>query len=135
MLQGIGIPQCSLVEQVLQSPAIIKAPVHLRHQLIGNVKGEALALDAAIEHMTGVLFTFTARRAMFADAPRPAEAERSQCCRPESSGLFLEPIRDICGKFSFSWHAVYVPQSTYTVKDICSTEVNQSVASFATETS
>jgi hypothetical protein len=118
MLQGFGVSQCCLVEQVLQRTTVVKTSAHLRHKLVRNVNSKAAALDSTVKHMTRVLFAFEASLAVLADASAAAKTERSQSGRPKARGLFLEPLRNICGKFFFGWHDVYVPHNTYTVKTI-----------------
>jgi hypothetical protein len=115
MLQGFGVSQCCLVKQVLQRTAIVETTAHLRHELVGNVKGEAAAFDSAVKYMAGVLFAFDASFAVLADASGTAKTQRSQSRRPKAGGSFLEPLRNICRKF-FLCHLVYVPYNTYTVK-------------------
>jgi hypothetical protein len=116
MLQGFGVSQCCLVKQVLQRTAIVETTAHLRHELVGNVKGEAAAFDSAVKHMAGVLFTFDASFTALADASGTAKTERSQSRGPKAGGSFLEPLRNICREFFLCWHDVYVPLNTYTVK-------------------
>lgn len=116
MLQGFGVSQCCLVKQVLQRTAIVETTAHLRHELVGNVKGEAAAFDSAVKYMAGVLFAFDASFAVLADASGTAKTERSQSRRPKAGSSFLEPLRNICRKFFLCWHVVYVPCNTYTVK-------------------
>ena len=130
MLQGFGVSQCCLVEQVLQRTTVVKTSAHLRHELVGNVNREAAAFDSTVKHMTGVLFAFEASLAVLADAWATAKAERSQSGRPKARGLFLEPLCNICGKFFLGWHAVYVPYNTHTVKGNLSNAVDTVICEF-----
>jgi hypothetical protein len=88
--------QCCLVEQLLQRTAIFKTTDHLRHELVGDVKGEAAALDSTVEHMAGVLFAFEANLAVLADASGTTKTERSQSSWPKARGLLLEPLGNVC---------------------------------------
>jgi hypothetical protein len=116
MLQGFGVSLCCLIKQVLQRTAIVETTAHLRYELVGNVNGKAATLDSTVKHMAGVLFAFEASFAVLADASGTTKTERSQSRWPKARGLFLEPLRNICGRFFLGLHAVYVPHSTYTVK-------------------
>lgn len=116
MLQGFGVSQCCLIKQVLQRTAIVETTAHLRHELVGDVKSETAALDSTVKHMAGMLFAFLASLAVLADASGTAKTERSQSGWPKTRSLLLEPLCNICGKFCFGLHAVYVPYNTYTVK-------------------
>jgi hypothetical protein len=116
MLQGFTVSQCCLVEKVLQRTAIVETTAHLRHELVGNVESEPATLDSTVKDMARVLPAFEASSAVLADASGAAKTERSQRRWPKACGLFLELLGDICGKFFFGLHAVYVPYITYTVK-------------------
>ena len=121
MLQGFGVSQRCLVEQVLQCTAIVETTAHLRHELVGNVNGKTAALDSAVKNMARVLFACEASFAVLADASSAAKTERSQSGWPKARSLFLVPKCNICGESFFGWHDLYVPYNTYTVKQIFQT--------------
>jgi hypothetical protein len=97
------------VKQILKRTTVVKTTAHLSHEFVGDVNGEAAALDPAVKNMAKVLFTFKASFAVLSDAPGTAKTQRSQSGRPKAGSLFLKPIRNICGKFFLGWHDVYVP--------------------------
>lgn len=130
MLQCFGVAQCCLVEQVLQCPTVVKTSAQLGHEFIGNVNGEAAALDSTVKNMAGVLLAFEASFAVLADASGTTKTERSQSGRPKGCSLLLEPSRNISGEFSFGMHDVYVPYNTYTVKRNLSNVFNTVVCEF-----
>jgi hypothetical protein len=108
MLQSFHVANCRLVEQILKRTTVVKTTAHLRHEFVGDVDGEAAALNPAVKNMAKVLFTFKASLAVLSDAPGTAKIQRSQSSWPEAGNLFLKPIRNVRRKFFFGWHAVYV---------------------------
>ena len=130
MLESFGVAQPRLIQQVLQCASVVKTSAHFRHQLVGNVNGEAAAFDSTVKHMAGVLFALEASVAVLADAAAATKTERSQSSGPKACCLLLEPLCDICGKFFFSCHDVYVPHSTYTVKQNLSNSLNTVIYEF-----
>jgi hypothetical protein len=109
MLQSIHVPNCRLVEQILKCTPVVQTTAHLRHEFIRDVHSKTTALDPAVKNMAKVLFTFKASLAVLSDASGTAKTYRSQGRWPKAGNLFLKPIRNICGKFFFGWHSVYVP--------------------------
>ena len=130
MLQGFGVTQGRLIKQFLQRTAIVETTAHLRDEFAGNIKGEAAPLDSAVKYMAKVLFAFEARFAVLADASGAAKTERSQSGGPKVCRLFLEPRCNICRKFFFSWHTVYVLYNTYTVKRNLSSTFDAAICEF-----
>jgi hypothetical protein len=96
------------VEQILKRTTVVKTTAHLRHEFVGDVDGEAAALNPAVKNMAKVLFTFKASLAVLSDAPGTAKIQRSQSSWPEAGKLFLKPIRYVRRKFFWGWHTVYV---------------------------
>jgi len=109
MLQSIHVAYRRLVKQILNCTPVIQAPAYLRNEFVRNVHSETATFNPSIEHMTEVLFTVKAGFAVFSNTPRTAKTQGSQSRRPKAGMLFLKPIRNICGIFSFGWHVVYVP--------------------------
>ena len=120
MLQSFGVAYGRLVKQFLQFPTIVERSLHIGHEFIGNIDRESPPVNSAIQNMAGVLFPLQAGLAAIPDAGAPAKAERAQSGRPKICGLIPEPLFNICSRFSFGSHTVYVPHSTRTVKIILS---------------
>lgn len=130
MLQGFGIAQRVLMEQVLKRTPIVQTTAHLRDELVGNIKREAASLRSAVKHVAGMLFALEASLAVLADTSSTAETQGTQGGRPKAGSLFLEPLGDIGRKFFLGWHAVYVPHSAYTVKHNRIIVVNSGIYEF-----
>jgi hypothetical protein len=96
------------MEQILKCTPIVQATAYLRDEFVGNVYSKTAALDPSVKNMAEVLFTLKASLAVLSDAPGAAKAQRSQRSWPKAGNLFLKPIGDICGKFFWGWHDVYV---------------------------
>ena len=114
----------TLGKQVLKLSTIVERTLHIGHKFVGNVNRESPSLHPDIEDMAGMLFTLQASFAVLANTSGTTKAERSQSGWPKAGSLFVEPVGDICRKFLFSWHEVYVPHSTYIVKNNLSTSYN-----------
>jgi hypothetical protein len=116
MLQSIHIANCRLMEHILKRTAVLETAGHLRDEFVGNVYSKTAAVDPAVKNMAKVLFAFAASWAVLPNAPGTAKTQRSQSSWPEAGDLFLKPIINVCRKFFFGWHTVYVTHTTYTVK-------------------
>jgi hypothetical protein len=109
MLEGFGISNSALMQQLLKNTAVVEAKPYLWDQWLWDVNRKAASFDADVKDMTGVLFARAAGRAVFAHAGTSPQAQRPQRGRPQPSGLFLEPLLDIGGSFSFARHVLCVP--------------------------
>jgi hypothetical protein len=123
MLQSIGVAHGRLVKQFLKFTTIIERSLHIGYEFIGDIDSKSPPLPSAIEDMAWVPFPFQAGRAVIAHAGAAAKAERAQSGRPEIRGMIPEPLFNVCSRFSFSWHAAYMPHVIRTVKRIISTVV------------
>ena len=113
MLEGFGISKSGLMQQLLKNTAVVEAKPYLWDQLLWDVNRKAASFDADVKDMTGVLFARAAGCAVFAHARTSSQAQRAERGRPQPSGLFLEPLLDIGGSFSFARHVLCVPQSIH----------------------
>lgn len=111
MLQSFHVANCCLVEQILKRSTVVKTTAHLRHKFVRDIHSKTAALDSAVKNVAKVLFPFKASFAALSDTPGTPKTQGSQGGWPKPGNLFLEPIRNICGKFYLGWHTVYV---TYT---------------------
>jgi len=109
MLQRIHVSNCRLVEHILKCTPVVQTAAHFWHKFVGNIYSKAAALDPAVKNMAKVLFTLEAGFTVLSNALSTAKTQRSQSSGPKGGNLFLKPIRNICGKFSFGWHIVYMP--------------------------
>ncbi len=109
MLQSIHVANCRLMEYILKCVPVFQATAHFRHEFVGNIHGKTATLDPAIKDMAKVLLTPKAGFAALSNAPGTAKTQGSQSGRPKADNLFLKPVRNICRKFFFGWHDVYVP--------------------------
>ena len=109
MLKGLGISNRGLVQQLLKNTTVVEAKPYLWDQSIWDVNGKAAPFDADVKDMTGVLFARAAGCAVFAHARTSSQAQRAERCGPQPRGLFLEPLLDIGGSFSFARHVLCVP--------------------------
>ena len=112
MLEGFGISNSSLIQQLLKNTTVVEAAPYLRDKLVWDVNGKAAPFDAEVKDMTGVLFARAAGCAVFAHAGTSPQAQRPQKSGPQPGGLFLEPLLDIGESLSFARHGLYVPQGT-----------------------
>jgi len=109
MLEGFGISNSALMQQLLKNTAVVEAKPYLWDQWLWDVNRKAASFDADVKDMTGVLFARAAGRAVFAHAGTSPQAQRPQRGRPQPGGLFLEPLLDIGGSFNFARHVLCVP--------------------------
>lgn len=109
MLEGFGISHSALIQQLLKNTAVVEAKAYLWDQFLWDVNGKAAPFDADVKNMTGVLFARAAGCAVFTHAGTSPQAQRSQCSRPQASGLFAKPLLDIGGSLSFARHGLCVP--------------------------
>ena len=130
MLQGFGVANGRLAEQFLKLPTVVERPLHIGNEFIGNINREPSPLHSDIQDMAGVLFPHQAGLAVLTNAGTPTQTERAQGCWPKIRGLVLEPPLDICSRFFWSWHAVYVPRCTRTVKRFLSTNAIATIYEF-----
>jgi len=114
MLQSFGISKAALIEQLLKDTAVLQAALYLRDQFVWDVNRKAAPFDARVKDMTGVLFARPTGFAMFAHTGASPQAQRTERGGPQAGGLFLEPLLDIGGDLSSTWHGVYVPHRTRT---------------------
>ena len=124
MLQNIGVANGSLAKQFLEFPTVVERPLHIGHEVIGDIDGQSPSLQPDVEEMARVPFPLQTGLAVLANAGTPAQAERAQSCRPKSRGLALEPLLDIRGGFFWSTHEVRIPHGLRTVKVFRSIIVN-----------
>jgi len=124
MLQRFGVAHGRLVKQILKFPTIVERSLHIGHEFIGNIDGESAPLPSPIQDMAGVPFPAQAGLAVIAHAGAPAKAKRAQCGWPKVCGLVPKPLFNVCSRFSFGWHAVYMTDGIRTVKNILSSVIN-----------
>jgi hypothetical protein len=117
MLEGFGVSNSGLIQQLLKNTAVVEAKLYLWDQLLWDVNCKATPLKADVKDMTGVLFPRTAGCAVFAHAGTTPQAQRPQKSGPQPSGLFLEPLLDIGGSFSFARHVLCVPQGIHACQE------------------
>jgi hypothetical protein len=121
MLQSFGVAHGSLVKQFLKFATIVERPLHIGYEFVGNIDRGSSPLHSDIQNMAGVLFPLQASLAVLTDAGTAAQTERAQSGRPKNCGTIPEPLFNVCRRFSFSRHAVYMPYGLRTVKRILST--------------
>jgi hypothetical protein len=115
MLQGFGIAQGALIQQLLKDTTVVETELYLRDQFVRDVNRKAASFDAPVKDMTGVLFTRATGFAMFAHTGASPQAQRTQRGGPEKGCLFSEPLRDIGESLSSTWHSARVPHNTRAV--------------------
>jgi hypothetical protein len=114
MLEGFGVSNSGLIQQLLKNTAVVEAKLYLWDQFFWDVNCKAAPLEADVKDMTGVLFPRAAGCAVFAHTGTTPQAQRPQRGGPQPGGLFLEPLLDIGGIFSFTRHVLCVPQGIHT---------------------
>src|SRR5882724_3297712 len=113
MLQGFGIAQGALIQQLLKDTTVVETELYLRDQFVRDINRKAASLDAPVKDMTGVLFTRATGFAMLAHTGASPQAQRTQRGGPEKGGLFSEPLLDIGERLSSTWHGACVPYNTH----------------------
>jgi hypothetical protein len=109
MLEGFGISNSALIQQLLENTAVVEAKPYLWDQFLWDVNRKAASFEADVKDMTGMLFARAAGGAVFAHAGTSPQAQRAERCGPQACGLFLEPLLDIGGSLSFARHVLCVP--------------------------
>jgi hypothetical protein len=109
MLEGFGISNSALIQQLLENTAVVEAKPYLWDQFLWDVNRKAAPFDADVKDMTGVLFARAAGGAVFAHAGTSPQAQRPQKSGPQPGGLFVEPLLDIGSSLSFARHVLCVP--------------------------
>jgi len=109
MLEGFGISNSALIQQLLENTAVVEAKLYLWDQFLWDVNRKAAPFDADVKDMTGVLFARAAGGAVFAHAGTSPQAQRPQKSGPQPGGLFVEPLLDIGGSLSVARHGLCVP--------------------------
>lgn len=109
MLEGLGISNSGLMQQLLKNTAVVEAKPNLWDQFLWDVNRKAASFDAEVKDMTGVLFARAASCAVFAHAGTSPQAQRAERCGPQACGLFAKPLLDIGGRLSFTRHVLCVP--------------------------
>ena len=76
MLQGFGIAQGALIQQLLKDTTVVETELYLRDQFVRDVNRKATSFDEPLKDMTGMLFARATGFAMFthtgaSPAPRP----------------------------------------------------------------
>ena len=100
MLEGFGIAQGGVVEQLLKDTTVRQAALYLWDQFLWDVNRKAAPFDAPVKDMTGVLFARPTGFAVFAHAAASPPAQRTQGGGPQLGYLFTEPLLDIGGSLS-----------------------------------
>jgi hypothetical protein len=113
MLEGFGISNGGLIEQLLKETAVLQAAPYLRDQFLWNVNRNAAPFDAPVKDMAWVLLARLTGFAVFAHTRASPQAQRTERDGPQAAGLFSEPLLDIGGSLCSTWHSVYVPHSTH----------------------
>src|SRR5438105_11678485 len=113
MLQGFGIAQGALIQQLLKDTTVVETELYLRDQFVRDINRKAASLDAPVKDMTGVLFTRATGFAMLAHTGASPQAQRTQRGGPEKGGPFSEPLLDIGERLSSTWHGACVPYNTH----------------------
>jgi len=93
-----------MVQQFLQSPAIVQTAAYLGHEFLRNIKGKPAPLHATVEDIAGVLFPRKTGTTVLAHTGAAAQAEGAEQGRPEAGGLLLEPVLDIGRRLGFRAH-------------------------------
>ena len=109
MLEGFGISNSGLIQQLLKNTAVVEAKAYLWDQFLWDVNGKAAPFDTDVKNITGVLFTRSTGFAMFAHTGASSQAQRTKRGGPQASGLLAKPLLDIGGSVSFTRHALCVP--------------------------
>src|SRR5213593_3872224 len=118
MLHGSRISPAGLVQQVLQRPTVLQRAPDLGFQFVRNIDGNATPLDAAIQHVAGVLVAAITRGAVRAHAGALSQTQGPERSGPQSGSLGSEPALNLGGRFDLTWHGdVYVPYRTYTCQE------------------
>lgn len=117
MLESFGISNSRLIQQLLKNTAVVEAKPYLWDQFLWDVNRKAAPFEADIKDMTGVLFARAAGGAVFAHTGTTPQAQRPQKSGPQPRGLFLEPLLDIGGSFSFARHVLCVPQGVHACQE------------------
>ena len=113
MLQGFGIAQGALMQQLLKDTTVVETELYLRDQFVRDVNRKAASFDAPVKDMTGMLFARATGFAMFAHTGASPQAQRTKRGRPEKGGLFSEPLLDSGESLSSTWHGECVPYNTH----------------------
>src|SRR6266478_934880 len=113
MLQGFGIAQGALIQQLLKDTTVVETELYLRDQFVRDVNRKAASFDAPVKDMTGMLFARATGFAMFAHTGASPQAQRTKRGRPEKGGLFSEPLLDSGESLSSTWHGACVPHNTH----------------------
>ena len=108
MLESFGISNSGLIQQLLKNTAVVEAKPDLWDQFLWDVNRKTAPFDAGIKDVTGVLFARAAGCAVLAYAGTSPQAQRAERYGPQPCGLFLEPLLDIGGSFSFTRHVLCV---------------------------
>jgi hypothetical protein len=114
MLEGFGISNGGLIEQLLKETAVLQAAPYLRDQFLGDVNRNAAPFDAPVKDMAWVLLARLTGFAVLAHTGASPQAQRTQRGGPQASSLLTEPLLDISGSLGSTWHDVYVPHGIRT---------------------
>src|SRR5437016_12025657 len=113
MLQGFGIAQGALIQQLLKDTTVVETELYFRDQFVRDVNRKAASFDAPVKDMTGMLFTRATGFAMLAHTGASPQAQRTKRGGPEKGGPFSEPLLDIGESLSSTWHGACVPYNTH----------------------
>ena len=113
MLQGFGIAQGALIQQLLKDTTVVETELYLRDQFVRDVNRKAASFDAPVKDMTGMLFAQATGFAVFAHTGASPQAQRTQRSGPKKGSLFSEPLLNIGESLSFTWHDACVPYNTH----------------------
>ena len=116
MFKSFGVAHGRLVKQFLKFATVVKRPLYIGYEFVGNIDRESPSLHSDVQNMAGVFFPFQAGLAVLTDAGTPTQTQRAQSSRPEIGGLIPEPLFNVCRRFFLGWHTVCMPCSIRTVK-------------------
>ena len=109
MFHGIRIATAGLIQQFLQSAAVVERLLDLWDELVWNIDANPSPLAPAIEDVTRMLIASRTRVAVLADAGASSQTQRSQRGRPQTGGFGAEPALHVGWRFNLGRHIVYVP--------------------------
>jgi hypothetical protein len=97
LFKGFGVAHGRLGKEFLKLATVVKGPLHVRYEFVGNVDREPSSLRSDVQDIAGVLFSLQTGLAVFANAGTPPKTERAQGGGPEICGLSPEPLFNVCG--------------------------------------
>jgi hypothetical protein len=110
----LEIARGGLVQQFLQSTAVVQTAAYFGHEFLRNIKGKPAPWHATVEDIAGVLFPRKTGTTVLAHTGAATQAEGAEQRRPEAGRLLLEPVLDIGRRLGFRSHDACMSQNTHT---------------------